>query len=73
METARGCGKRNAPVYAYATYCRTIPEEIVMGFSEYSMIVDAKGDGTAVFYRHHGFIDTTNESLTLFLPLATVK
>ncbi len=37
----------------------------------YALVVDAK-DGTAAnFYRHHGFLKTVSEPLTLFLPLAT--
>ena len=38
----------------------------------YALIVDAKDERAAGFYRHHGFLETAMEPLTLFLPLATV-
>lgn len=38
----------------------------------YALIVDAKDKKAANFYRHHGFIETVNNPLLLFLPLATV-
>jgi GNAT superfamily N-acetyltransferase len=38
----------------------------------YAMLVDAKDDTAAAFYRHHGFIALPETPLTLFLPLATV-
>ena len=38
----------------------------------YALIVDAKDERAAGFYRHHGFLETTTKPLTLFLPLATV-
>ncbi|MBU1172427.1 MAG: GNAT family N-acetyltransferase [Proteobacteria bacterium] len=37
----------------------------------YALLVDAKDNTAADFYRHHGFIQTARELLTLFLPLAT--
>jgi ribosomal protein S18 acetylase RimI-like enzyme len=37
----------------------------------YALVVDAKDRAAADFYRHHGFIETAGEPLTLFLPLAT--
>lgn len=39
----------------------------------YALIVDAKDESAAAFYRHHGFIALPNQPLTLFLPLATVR
>ena len=36
----------------------------------YAMLVDAKDESAAAFYRHHGFINLPNQALTLFLPLA---
>ena len=39
----------------------------------YALMVDAKDDKAATFYRHHGFIPLTDTPLTLFLPLATVE
>jgi hypothetical protein len=41
-------------------------------FAAYALVVDAKDDTAAKFYRHHGFLETASEPLTLFLPLATV-
>ncbi len=38
----------------------------------FALIVDAKGEAAAAFYRHHGFIALPDSPLTLFLPLATV-
>ncbi|GHT85805.1 N-acetyltransferase [Betaproteobacteria bacterium] len=37
------------------------------------LIVDAKDDQAAAFYRHHDFIVLANLPLSLFLPLATVR
>lgn len=37
----------------------------------YALIVDAKDESAAAFYRHHGFIALPDSPLTLFLPLAT--
>lgn len=37
----------------------------------YALIVDAKDETAAAFYRHHGFIELPDLPLTLFLPLAT--
>jgi len=39
----------------------------------YALMVDAKDDRAATFYRHHGFIPLPDTPLTLFLPLATVQ
>lgn len=38
----------------------------------FALMVDAKDDPAAAFYRHHGFIALPDSPLTLFLPLATV-
>ena len=38
----------------------------------YALMVDAKDEAAAAFYRHHGFIALPGLPLTLFLPLATV-
>ena len=48
---------------------RAIRSEI----AAYALIVDAKDDTAATFYRHHGFIPLPDTPLTLFLPLATVQ
>jgi GNAT superfamily N-acetyltransferase len=37
----------------------------------YALIVDAKDETAAAFYRHHGFLELMGHRLTLFLPLAT--
>ncbi|KAG0184462.1 hypothetical protein DFQ28_011089 [Apophysomyces sp. BC1034] len=39
----------------------------------YALMVDAKDEAAAAFYRHHGFIALPALPLTLFLPLATVQ
>jgi GNAT superfamily N-acetyltransferase len=39
----------------------------------YALLVDAKDDSAAAFYRHHGFIALPETPLSLFLPLATVR
>ncbi|KON81255.1 GNAT family N-acetyltransferase [Azoarcus sp. PA01] len=39
----------------------------------YALMVDAKDEAAAAFYRHHGFIALPDSPLTLFLPLATVQ
>lgn len=36
----------------------------------YALMVDAKDESAADFYRHHGFIALPDSPLTLFLPLA---
>ena len=38
----------------------------------HALIVDAKDETAADFYRHHGFIALSSSALRLFLPLATV-
>ena len=37
----------------------------------FSLVVEAKDELAAAFYRHHGFIALPDSPLTLFLPLAT--
>ena len=39
----------------------------------YALMVDAKDEAAAAFYRHHGFIALPESPRTLFLPLATVR
>ena len=39
----------------------------------FALMVDAKDEAAAAFYRHHGFIALPDSPLTLFLPLATVQ
>jgi len=39
----------------------------------FALIVDAKGDEAADFYRHYDFIELSDTPLRLFLPLASLK
>lgn len=39
----------------------------------YALMVDAKDDAAANFYRHHGFVTLPDSPRTLFLPLATAQ
>jgi predicted GNAT family N-acyltransferase len=39
----------------------------------HALVVEAKDDPAAAFYRHHGFIALPDSPMTLFLPLATVN
>lgn len=39
----------------------------------FALLVDAKDETAAAFYRHHGFIALPDSPQTLFLPLATVQ
>jgi len=39
----------------------------------YALLVDAKHEKAAAFYRHHGFLALPDAVLTLFLPLATMR
>ena len=41
-------------------------------WTSYAMLVDAKDETAAHFYRHYGFKSLPNQALTLFLPLAHV-
>lgn len=36
-----------------------------------ALLVDAKDDGAAAFYRHRGFLTVVGDARTLFLPLAS--
>jgi GNAT superfamily N-acetyltransferase len=38
-----------------------------------ALVVDAKDERAAAFYRHHGFIEFGSTALQLFLPLASLK
>lgn len=48
---------------------RAVSSEI----AAYALMVDAKDEAAAAFYRHHGFIALPDSPFTLFLPLATVE
>lgn len=37
----------------------------------YALLVDAKDESAAAFYRHYGFTPITGRPMTLFLPVAT--
>lgn len=37
----------------------------------YALVVDAKDESAAAFYRHHALMAFPGQPLTLFLPLAT--
>lgn len=39
----------------------------------FAMMVDAKDEAAAAFYRHHGFIELPDSPLTLIFPLATIQ
>lgn len=39
----------------------------------YALLVDAKDEAAAAFYRHHGFTAFEEQALMLYLPLATVR
>ena len=48
---------------------RAIRSEI----AAYALVVNAKDQAAADFYKHHGFIALPSATQTLFLPLATVR
>ena len=48
---------------------RSVRSEI----AAYALMVDAKDEAAAAFYRHHGFIALPDSPLTLFLPLAAAQ
>ena len=39
----------------------------------HALLVDAKDEMAAAFYRHHGFLALPDAALTLFLPLAPMR
>ena len=43
------------------------------GIAAFALMVDAKNEAAAAFYRHHGFIALPDSSLSLLLPLATIQ
>jgi ribosomal protein S18 acetylase RimI-like enzyme len=48
---------------------RSIRSEI----AAFALMVDAKDETAVAFYRHHGFIALPDATMTLFLPLETVR
>ncbi len=45
----------------------------VSDIAAYAMLVDAKDDKAAAFYKHHGFVPLPDSPLSLFLPLTTAS
>ncbi|MCK0509784.1 GNAT family N-acetyltransferase [Aromatoleum buckelii] len=45
----------------------------IAAYAFYALMVDAKDEAAAAFYRYHGFIALPESPLTLFLPLATLQ
>ena len=43
------------------------------GIAAFALMVDAKNEAAAAFYRHHGIIALPDSSLSLLLPLATIQ
>lgn len=43
------------------------------GIAAFAMVVDAKDESAAAFYRHHGFLPLADASLHLFLPIASAE
>jgi hypothetical protein len=48
-------------------------ERCVAEIAAYALVVDAKDEQAAAFYRHHGFLAFNDNQLALFLPLATAQ
>jgi ribosomal protein S18 acetylase RimI-like enzyme len=48
---------------------RTIRSDI----AAYALVVDAKDESAAAFYRHHGLMALPDQPMTLFVPLATAR
>lgn len=44
---------------------------LAAGPAAYALVVEAKNEASAAFYRHHGFLPFASHPRTLFLPLAT--
>ena len=42
------------------------------GMGVFALVVDAKDDTAAAFYRHHGFVNFSSSPLTFALPIATL-
>jgi len=56
------------PGHEYDALHRALRSEI----AAYALMVDAKDETAAAFYRHHGFIALPDSPLTLFLPCASL-
>lgn len=46
---------------------------LTSSLAAFALMVDAKDDSAAAFYRHHGFIPFSHQPLQLFLPLASFR
>jgi ribosomal protein S18 acetylase RimI-like enzyme len=66
-ESFKGCGLGAALLANALT--RILHAEI----AAFALVVDAKDQTAADFYRHHGFTSFLSSPLTLFLPVATVR
>ncbi len=42
------------------------------GMGVFALVVDAKDEAAAAFYKHHGFVGLSTNPLTLVLPIATL-
>jgi ribosomal protein S18 acetylase RimI-like enzyme len=43
------------------------------GPAAFALLVDAKNQSAAAFYRHHGFLECVSQPKALFLPVATAE
>ncbi len=43
------------------------------GPAAFALLVDAKNERAAAFYRHHGFLECVSQPMALFLPVATAE
>lgn len=48
-----------------------VRRSILAAPASFTLLVDAKDDGAASFYRKHGFVPLTSRPRSLFLPIAT--
>ncbi len=51
--------------------CKTQYYSEIAEIAAHALMVNAKDEAAAGFYRHHGFIALSDSPLTLFLPLVT--
>jgi len=63
----RGCGLGGAMLADALTRTLQAPPAV------FALLVDAKNDEAAAFYRHYGFTPFANQPRTLFLPMATAE
>lgn len=65
----RFTGQQLGPALLWDAAQRTLASSL----AAFALVVDAKDDGAAAFYRHHGFIPCADQALQLFLPLASFR